>query len=98
MTLNVIMKGLWGDFTVIFSIVKYLKRLIYIWNKVLKCIMFQCGIDFQSISLHIAYNFQHFEPIQYVNGLSKSLSTFQVNDSNGNIDLNDFPSLLKFVM
>jgi hypothetical protein len=35
-------------------------------------------MDFQSI--HIAYNFQHFEPIQYGNGLFRSLPTFQVND------------------
>jgi hypothetical protein len=70
------MGGLWGDFIVIFCIVEYLQMPIYIWNKVLKCIMSQCGMDFQSIPLHIAYNFQHFEPIQYVNGLSRSLPTF----------------------
>jgi hypothetical protein len=50
-------------------------------------------MDFQSIPLHIAYNSQHFEPIQYVNDLSKSLPTFRVNDSKLTIDLNDFPSL-----
>jgi hypothetical protein len=38
--------------------------------------MFQCVMDFQSIPLHITYNFQIFEPIQYVNGLFKSLFTF----------------------
>ncbi len=48
--------------------------------------------------LHIAYNFQHFELIQYVNRLSKSLSTFQVNDSKVTIDLDDFPSLFESVM
>ncbi len=92
------MGGLSGDLIVIFSIVKYLQRLIYIWNKISKCIMFQCGMDFQSIPLHIAYNFQHFEPIQYVNGISRSSPTFQINDSKVNIDLDDFPSLLEFVM
>jgi len=70
------MGGLWGDFIVIFWIAEYLQMPIYIWNKVLKCIMSQCGMDFQSIPLHIAYNSQHFEPIQYVNGLSRSLPTF----------------------
>jgi hypothetical protein len=37
-------------------------------------------------------NSQHFEPIQYVNGLFKFLLTFQVNDSKVSIDLNVFPS------
>ncbi len=46
------------------------------WNKISKHIISQCGIDFQFIPLHIIYNSQHFEPIQYVNGLFKSLSTF----------------------
>ncbi len=60
--------------------------------------MFRCGMDFQSTLLHIVYNFQHFEPIQYVNGLSKFLPTFQVNDFKITIDLNDFPSLSKLVV
>jgi hypothetical protein len=41
------------------------------------------------------YSFEHFEPIQYVNGLSKFLTTFQINDSKFIIDLDDFPSFLK---
>jgi hypothetical protein len=32
--------------------------------------MFQCEMNFQSIPLHIVYSNQHFEPIEYVNGLS----------------------------
>jgi len=93
MALNANMGGLWGDFIVIFWITKYLQRLIYIWNKISKCIMSQCGMDFQSIPLHIAYNSQHFEQIQYVNGLFKSLSIFQINDPKVTLDLDDFPSL-----
>jgi len=57
--------------------------------------MFRCGMDFQSIPLHIAYSSQHFEPILYVNGLSRSSPTFQINDPKVTIDSNDFPSLLK---
>ncbi len=98
MTLNVSMGGLWGDFTTIFWIVEYLQRPIYIWNKIWKRIMSQCGMDFQIFPLHIANNSQHFEPIQYVNGLSRSSPTFQVNDSKFSIDLNDFPSFLELVM
>jgi hypothetical protein len=60
--------------------------------------MSQCGIDFQSIPLHIMYSSQHFEPIQYVDGLYRSLPIFQVNDSKINIDLDDFPSLSKSMM
>jgi hypothetical protein len=59
---------------------------------------FQYGMDFQSIPLHIVHNFQHFEPIQYVNGLSRFLPTFQVNDSNVSINLDDFPSRSKSMM
>jgi hypothetical protein len=55
-------------------------------------------MNFQSIPLHITYNFQHFEPIQYVNGLSKYLPTFQVNGFKVTVDLNDFPSLSELVM
>jgi hypothetical protein len=96
MVLCASMGGLWGDFIVIFRITKYLQMSIYIWNKIFKCIMSQCGMDFQS--LHIVYNSQHFEPIQYVDGLSRSLPTFQVNDSKVTIDLDDFPSLLELTM
>ncbi len=40
----------------------------------------------------VTYSSQHFRPIQYVNGLFKSLLTLQVNNSKINIDLNDFSS------
>jgi hypothetical protein len=42
--------------------------------------------------------FQHFELIQYVNGLFKSSLIFQVHDSKVNIDLDDFPSFLESMM
>jgi len=35
---------------------------------------------FSIYPLHTTYNFQHFEPIEYVNGLSHSSPTFQAND------------------
>jgi hypothetical protein len=69
MALNASMGGFWEDFTSIFWIVEYLQRPIYILNKISKCIMSQCGMDFQSIPLHIVYNFQDFKPIQYVNSI-----------------------------
>jgi hypothetical protein len=78
MALSVSMGGLWGDFIAIFWIVEYLQRSIYIWNKISKCIMFWCGLDFQSIPLHITYNSQHFVLIQYVNGIYKSLLIFKL--------------------
>jgi hypothetical protein len=53
---------------------------------------------FSIYPLHITYNFQHFEPIQYVNGLFRSLPTFQINDSKVTIDLDDFPSFSESVM
>jgi hypothetical protein len=55
-------------------------------------------MDFQSILLHITYSSQHFEPIQYVSNLSKSLLTFQINDPKVTIDLDDFPSLSELMM
>jgi hypothetical protein len=95
---SVSMGGLWGDFITIFWIVEYLQRPIFIWNKVSKHIMSQSGMDFQSIPLHIAYSSQHFEQIQYVNGLFRSSPIFQVHDSKVSIDLDDFPSLSKSMM
>jgi hypothetical protein len=46
MAQNVSMGGLWGDFTIIFWITKYLQKSIYIYNKMPKHINFQCGMDF----------------------------------------------------
>jgi len=56
--------------------------------------MFWCGMDFQSIPLHITYSSQHFEPIQYGNGLSRPLLSFHIIDSKATIDLDDFPNFL----
>jgi hypothetical protein len=55
-------------------------------------------MNFQSIPLCITYSYQHFEPIQYVNGLSRFLLTFQINDPKVTIDLDYFPSLSELVM
>jgi hypothetical protein len=60
--------------------------------------MFQCGLKFQSIPLRITYNSEHFESIEYINGLFSFLCTLQMNDPKINIDLDDFSSLLKLVM
>jgi hypothetical protein len=60
--------------------------------------MFQCGMDFQSIPLYIKYSSQHFELIQYANGLFTFLFAYQVNDPKVIIDLDDFPSLLCSIM
>ncbi len=60
--------------------------------------MFCCGMDFQSIPLHITYNSQHFEPIQYVNDIYKFLPTFQANDFKVAIDLNDCPTFSESMM
>jgi len=45
MALCAMMGGLWGDFTAMFWIVEYLQKLIYIWNKISKHIMSQCGMN-----------------------------------------------------
>jgi hypothetical protein len=54
-------------------------------------------MDFQFIPLNIAYNSQHFEPLEYVNGLSWSSPIFQANDPKVHIDLDDFPFISKLV-
>ncbi len=53
---------------------------------------------FSIYPLHKMYSFQHFEPIQYVNNLSKSLITFQINDPKVTINLDDFPSLSELMV
>jgi hypothetical protein len=60
--------------------------------------MFWCGMDFQSIPLHISYNSQHFEQIEYVNSLPQSSPIFQVNDPRVHIDFDDFSFFLELVM
>jgi hypothetical protein len=94
MALCVTMGHLWGNFTIIFWIVDYLQRPIYIWNKISKCIMSKCGMNFQSILLYIVYNFQHFEEKRICYGLSRSSPIFQMNDPKVHIGLDDFPSLI----
>jgi hypothetical protein len=54
MALSANMEGLWGNFIAIFWIAKYLQRPIYIWNKVSKCIMSRCGMDFPSHSVQFS--------------------------------------------
>jgi len=98
MALCVTMGSLWGDFTSILWIFEYLQKLIYIWIKISKRIMSQRRMDFQSIPLHITYNSQHFEPIEYVNGLFQSSPIFQANDPKVHIDLDDCPSFLELMM
>ncbi len=48
--------------------------------------------------LHLSYNFQDFEPIEYVNDLFWSLPIFQANDPKVHINLDDFPFLSKLVI
>lgn len=39
--------------------------------------MFQCGMNFQFFSLHIAYNFQQLKPIGYFNSVRRFLHVFK---------------------
>jgi len=55
-------------------------------------------MDFQSIPLHISYNFQHFEQIEYVNSLLQSSPFFQVNDPKVHTDFDDFSFFSELVM
>jgi hypothetical protein len=52
-------------------------------------------MDFQSIPLHMVYNFQHFELIEYFNGVHWSLYIFWTNHPKVIINLNEFPYLSK---
>jgi hypothetical protein len=38
--------------------------------------MVTCGLDFHYVSLHIIYNSQHFESIEYVNDVPRFLHVF----------------------
>ncbi len=60
--------------------------------------MFRCGMEFQSIPLHISCRSRHFEQIQYVNVLFKFLFAFEIIDPKVTIDLDDFPSRLELVV
>ncbi len=59
-------------------------------NLISKCIMFQCGVDFQSIPLHITYNSQHFESIDYDNGVPRFSHALEPNDPKMTINLDEF--------
>jgi hypothetical protein len=68
------MGGLGGYFTKFFWITNYLQRPIYVWNKMSKHIMWN---GFSNYPLYIAYDFQHFEPIEYANGMARFLLAFE---------------------
>ncbi len=53
------------DFIATFWIAKYLQWPIYVWNKDSNRTMCKCGLDYKMDTLHIVYNNQHFEPIEY---------------------------------
>jgi hypothetical protein len=55
-------------------------------------------INFQSIPLYIVYNFQHFESIEYVNGILRSFHAFWMNDPKLIKDLDEFMSFLESMM
>jgi hypothetical protein len=95
MAQNVTRGSLWGDFTIILYIDKYLQRPIYIWNRISKHIMSQCGMNFQTIPLYITCSSQHFEQLDYFNGAPRSLHVFRINDPKVIINLDEFPSFLE---
>ncbi len=100
MAIQTIMFSLWSFQTCKNTILKNVHSLgwlLWLWFYP-KHIMSWCGMDFQSTPLHITYSFQHFELIQYVDGLSKFLLTYQINDPKVTINLNDFPYLSKLVV
>ncbi len=55
-------------------------------------------MNFQSIPIHIAYNFKHFEPIEYDNGAHKFFHAFEPNDPKVTINLDEFPLFLESTM
>jgi hypothetical protein len=52
-------------------------------------------MDFQFVPLHITYEFQHFEPIEYANSVARFILTFETNDPKVIINLNEFSFLSK---
>ncbi len=55
-------------------------------------------MDFQSIPLHIAYSSQHYEPIEYDNGVLKKFHAFEPNDPKVTINLDEFPLILESIV
>ncbi len=54
-------------------------------------------MDFPSIPLLIAYNSQHFEPIEY-NCVPRFFHTFEPNDPKVMINLDEFPLILESIV
>jgi hypothetical protein len=57
--------------------------------------MCKCGLDYQIDPLHIAYNNQHFEPIEYTCDVRNTQFQFETKNSKSFIKLDDYPMLLK---
>ncbi len=61
MSLLALNGGLWGNFTTIYWISKYLQHLIHIWNKNSYWIMVKVGNENGNHALNILYENNHFE-------------------------------------
>jgi len=57
--------------------------------------MFRCGIRYQTNLLHIDYNNQHFEPIEYTCDVSVKLIQVKKILNDINYKLNDYSILSK---
>jgi hypothetical protein len=73
------MGNLWGDF-ITFVLRKIIYKGQFMFGIKYQNTMFWCGVGFQSIPLHIVYNFQHFESIEYDNGVPRFFHAFEPND------------------
>jgi hypothetical protein len=47
-------------------------------------------MDFHYVSLHIIYNSQHFESIEYFNDVPRFLHVFKINDPKAITNLGEF--------
>ena len=69
MSISATVGGLWGDFTEIKWILDYLQKKISIWNIQNGRIFSTFGREFNNETLHIAFGYNHFEPIEVLDGL-----------------------------
>jgi hypothetical protein len=86
------MGGLLGNFTIIFGKHNFSKVKLHLKSN----IKTHHVSVWKGFSIYpLTYNFQHFEPIEYVNGVSKILHAFKINNPKMIFNLDEFLSCSK---
>jgi hypothetical protein len=74
--------GLWGDFSLVFCIEIFATCPFHVWNKNNGRIMSKWANEYNTESLHIVYENNHFEPTDVHNEIADAVNVYNCNVNN----------------